>query len=115
MGLVALLALVLLAWRYRRRFPLASYGFFVFLLLMAPTSSILPIKDPIAERRIYFSMLGLLLIVVDLLARVKWERRVLVGACAGVVLLAAIGDTRPRGGVVESGVAVGGHGSQVSE
>ena len=35
---------------------------------MAPTSSILPIKDPIAERRMYFSMLGLLLIVVDLLA-----------------------------------------------
>ena len=62
---------------YRRRFPLASYGFFVFLLLMAPTSSILPIKDPIAERRLYFSMLGLLLIVVDLLARVKIERRAL--------------------------------------
>src|SRR4051812_37014728 len=89
-GLLALLALMVLAWRCRLQFPLASYGFFVFLLLMAPTSSVLPIKDPIAERRIYFSMIGLLLIVVDLLARVKWERRVLVGACAGVVLLAAI-------------------------
>jgi hypothetical protein len=52
-----------------RRFPLASYGFFVFLILLAPTSSILPIKDPVAERRIYFAMLGLLLIVVDVLAR----------------------------------------------
>ena len=104
-GLVALLALVALAWRYRRRFPLASYGFFVFLLLMAPTSSVLPIKDPIAERRVYFSMIGLLLIVVDLLARVKWERRVLVGACAALVLLAAIG-THARAEVWSSPVSL---------
>jgi tetratricopeptide (TPR) repeat protein len=104
-GLVALLALVLLAWRYRRQFPLASYGFFVFLLLMAPTSSILPIKDPIAERRIYFSMIGLLLIVVDLLARVKWERRVLAAACAAVVLLAAVG-THARAEVWSSPVSL---------
>ncbi len=90
-GLAGLLALAGLAWRYRRQFPLACYGFFVFLLLMAPTSSILPIKDPIAERRIYFSMLGLLLIVVDLLGRARLERRVLAGACCAVVLLFAIG------------------------
>jgi tetratricopeptide (TPR) repeat protein len=90
-GLLVLLALIAVAWRYRRRFPLASYGFFVFLLLMAPTSSVLPIRDPIAERRLYFSMLGLLLIVVDLLARVRFEKRVLAGACAAVVLLLAIG------------------------
>jgi tetratricopeptide (TPR) repeat protein len=89
-GLIALVALAVVAWRYRRRFPLASYGFFVFLLLMAPTSSVLPIKDPIAERRIYFSMIGLLLVVVDLLARMNWERRVVAGACVAVLLLAGI-------------------------
>jgi tetratricopeptide (TPR) repeat protein len=89
-GLIGLLVLAGVAWRYRRRFPLAAYGFFVFLLLMAPTSSILPIKDPIAERRLYFSMLGLLLIVVDLLARLKIEKRALTGACAAVALLAAV-------------------------
>jgi tetratricopeptide (TPR) repeat protein len=104
-GLIALVALAVVAWRYRRRFPLASYGFFVFLLLMAPTSSVLPIKDPIAERRLYFSMIGLLLIVIDLLARVKWERRAVVGACAAVVLLAAIG-THARAEVWSSPVAL---------
>jgi tetratricopeptide (TPR) repeat protein len=89
-GMVVLLAMVAAAWHYRRRFPLAGYGFFVFLLMMAPTSSFLPIKDPIAERRLYSAILGLLLIVVDLVGRVKLERKVLVAACLVVVLLAAV-------------------------
>ena len=97
-GLVALLALAVAAWRYRRRFPLASYGYFVFLLLMSPTSSILPIKDPIAERRLYFSMFGLLLILVDALGRLKVDRRTLAAACLTVALVAA-GATRARAAV----------------
>ena len=40
-------------------------------MLLAPTSSILPIKDPIADRRLYLPMLGLLLIAVDLLGRAQ--------------------------------------------
>jgi protein O-mannosyl-transferase len=90
-GLIVLLALSAAAWMYRRRMPLASYGWFVFLLLLAPTSSILPIKDPVAERRIYFAMIGLLLIAVDFLGRLKVERRALATGCAAVALLAAIG------------------------
>ena len=89
-GLVALVALAAAAWLLRRRFPLASYGFFVFLLLMAPTSSILPIKDPVAERRLYFAMPGLLLILVDVLTRVKMERKTLAAAGLAIVLLAAV-------------------------
>jgi protein O-mannosyl-transferase len=86
-GLAALVALVVLAWHFRRRYRLASFGFFVYLLLMAPTSSILPIRDAVAERRLYISMLGLLLIAVDLLSRWKLERRKLVAACAAVTLI----------------------------
>jgi tetratricopeptide (TPR) repeat protein len=97
-GLVALLALAAAAWRYRRRFPLASYGYFVFLVLMSPTSSILPIKDPIAERRLYFSMFGLLLILVDVLSRLKVDRRALAAGCL-MVALAAAGATRVRAAV----------------
>ena len=88
-ALAVLLALVALAWYYRRRFPLASFGFFVYLLLMAPTSSILPIQDPVAERRLYFSMLGLLLIVIDLLSRLKLQRRTLAAVCAAVPVILA--------------------------
>jgi tetratricopeptide (TPR) repeat protein len=88
--LVILLALIATAWKLRRRFPLASYGFFAFLILLAPTSSILPIKDPVAERRLYFAMLGLLLIVVDVLARVKVDRKSLTPGGLAVLLLAAV-------------------------
>lgn len=97
-GLIALLVLAFLAWRFRRRFPLASFGFFTYLVLMAPTSSILPIQDPVAERRLYFSMLGLLLILVDLLGRLKLDRKMLAAACLIVALVAA-GATRARAAV----------------
>ncbi len=89
-GLVGLLGLAGLAWVYRRRFPLAGYGYFVFLVLLAPTSSILPIKDPIADRRMYLPMVGLILIAIDLLGRLKLERKVMIGLGAGVVLAAAL-------------------------
>jgi tetratricopeptide (TPR) repeat protein len=74
---------------FRKRFPLAAYGFFVFLLLLAPTSSILPIKDPVADRRLYLPMLGLLLIVVDFASRLKWQPKTLVIACVAIVAAAA--------------------------
>ena len=89
-GLIGLVALAVAAWVGRRRFPLASYGFFVFLLLMAPTSSIMPIRDPVAERRLYTSMLGLLLIAVDLIGRAQVSHRALAGICGGIALLAGI-------------------------
>ena len=86
--LAVLIALIAAAWILRHRFPLATYGFLVFLILLAPTSSILPIKDPVAERRLYFAMLGLLLIAVDVLARVKIDRQALTVGGVALVLLA---------------------------
>ena len=47
------MALVAAAWIYRKRWPLASFGVFVFLLLLAPTSSVIPIRDVLHERRMY--------------------------------------------------------------
>ena len=90
-GFLALIALAAGAWFYRKRFPLAGYGYFVFLVLMAPTSSILPIKDPIAERRLYLGIVGLLLITVDLLNRARLDRKQLIALCSAVALLLAIG------------------------
>ncbi len=89
-GLAGLLALAALAWRYRRSFPLAGYGYFMFLVLLAPTSSILPIKDPIADRRMYLPMLGLVLVAIDLLRRVKVEPKVLATGAAIVILAATV-------------------------
>jgi len=94
-GLAGLLALAALAWRYRRNFPLAGYGYFMFLVLLAPTSSILPIKDPIADRRMYLPVLGLILVAIDLLRRVKVEPKVLATGAA-IVIVAATAATHAR-------------------
>ena len=89
-GLAALLALAAAAWRYRRTFPLAGYGYFVFLVLLSPTSSILPIKDPIADRRMYLPILGLILIAIDLLRRLKVERKLLALGAAALMVATAL-------------------------
>lgn len=104
-GLLVLLAFAAAAWHYRRRFPLAAFGYFAFLLLLAPTSSILPIKDPVAERRMYLPIVGLLLILVDLLGRLKLDRKTLSIVCA-IVLLFAVGLTHARAWVWADAVSL---------
>lgn len=83
-GLVGLLAVVTAAWIYRKRWPLAAFGVFVFLLLLAPTSSFAPIKDVLAERRVYLPFLGLLLICLEFLRRLRTEQIVWAGAAVAV-------------------------------
>ena len=65
------------AWRSCKEYPLASYGFFAFLILMAPTSSFVPIKDPFVERRLYLPMFGLLLIAIEFIRRLKLTKMAL--------------------------------------
>lgn len=90
-GALAGMAAILLAagatFHYRRRYPLAAFGFFAFVILMAPTSSFMPIKDPVAEHRLYLSMIGLLFIMLEFLRRVDVTQRKWVAALAAVLLL----------------------------
>ncbi len=102
---VILLAMIVAAFVLRRRFPLATYGFLAFLILLAPTSSVLPIRDPVAERRLYFAMLGLLLIVVEVLSRVEIDRQVLTFGGIAVLLVAAFA-THARAAVWADDLAV---------
>jgi tetratricopeptide (TPR) repeat protein len=95
---LGLLALAYVAWRYRRTYPLAFLGFVAFLLLLAPTSSVVPIADVIAERRLYLPMLGLLLVVVDVVRRAALPRHT-VAAIFGAILLAAAFATHSRASV----------------
>ena len=113
-ALAGLLALAAVAWRYRRSFPLAGYGYFVFLVLLAPTSSIIPIQDPIADRRMYLPILGLILIVIDLIRRVKVEPRMLAAICGGPACGGNVGDPCTRAGVERPDPALGGHCPQVA-
>ncbi len=80
LGLIAFIALAAAAWIYRKRFPLASFGIFVFLLLIAPTSSIVPIRDVQAEHRLYLPFIGLILVCAEFLRRLSFQRVIVVGA-----------------------------------
>jgi protein O-mannosyl-transferase len=104
-GLAALVIVSVLAWMYRRRFPVGSYGWFVFLILLAPTSSFVPIRDVMAERRLYLPFIGLLLITVELVRRWKPSRNALVAALA-LVLLAEGALTYQRNVLWGSEVAI---------
>jgi tetratricopeptide (TPR) repeat protein len=84
-GLAALIALIAAAWIYRKRWPLAAFGVFTFVLLLAPTSSFIPITDVSAERRLYLPFLGLVLVCLEFLRRMKISQAV----WAGVAILAA--------------------------
>lgn len=89
-GLVGLLALAVVAWLFRRKYPLASFGYFGFLLLLAPTSSFVPIRDAAVERRLYLPFLCLLLITVDFLRRWKMSRALMVGTLSAVCAVAGV-------------------------
>lgn len=89
-ALTGLLAVSLLAWIYRRRFPIASYGWFAFLILIAPTSSFAPLRDPMAERRLYLPFLGLLLMSVEFLRRWKVSKNVFIGSLALILVVEGV-------------------------
>ncbi len=89
-GLVALVAVTVVAWIYRRRFPLASYGWFAFIILLAPTSSFVPIRDLLVERRLYLPFIGLLLICCEGLRRVSVSRTAMAAALGCVVVVFAV-------------------------
>lgn len=87
-GLIALLAVTAAAWIYRKRWPLAAFGLFVFLLLIAPTASVIPIRDVLAERRVYLPFLGLILIALELVRRLPFPQA--VGTCAAAILACTV-------------------------
>ena len=85
-ALIGLLAVSFFAWKYRKQYPLAAFGWFGFLLLLSPTSSVVPIRDVIVERRVYLPFICLLLITVDFLRR--WRPSPALMAAVFVLVLA---------------------------
>jgi tetratricopeptide (TPR) repeat protein len=104
-GLAAITGVLAAAWWARRRLRLAAFGVFVFFLLIAPTSSFVPIADPLAERRVYLPSLGLLLVAAALLARWRVSPKALAGALGAVVVVAGL-LTHQRNMVWGSAVAL---------
>ncbi len=86
-AVAAIIGLLAVAYFFRRHYPLASYGFLVFVVLLAPTSSFIPIRDVFVERRLYLPFIGLLLIALEPLRRIEVPQKVMVVmlACLCVV------------------------------
>jgi Flp pilus assembly protein TadD len=85
------LMLVLLGaivWLYRRD-RLAAFGLLIFLLMLAPTSSVVPIKDALAERRMYVPIVGLILAGIALVLRLRISAQTLKPVAVGVLACVA--------------------------
>ena len=67
-ALVALAAGLVLAFRTRASRPLVALGVTWFLLVLAPSSSIVPLREGMAEHRVYLATAGLLLAAASTLA-----------------------------------------------
>jgi len=77
---IALLAvMVVIAILWRRRYPVACFGFLMFLTWLAPTSSVIPLSDPVVERRMYLALLGLILIGCEAVRRWRPSRPAVAG------------------------------------
>lgn len=89
-GLAGLLVLLGGAIYFRKRYPLACYGMLAALILFAPTSSVVPILDPLAERRLYLPMIGLVLVAAEALRRLPAKPAVMAGTAAVVLAILAL-------------------------
>lgn len=83
--LVLLAALVTAAIRLRRRYPLACFGLLMFLIWLAPTSSIVPLDDALVERRMYLALVGLILVGCEAGLRLR------ISPAAGATALCVMG------------------------
>jgi protein O-mannosyl-transferase len=84
-GLAGLLILLAGAVYFRKRYSLACFGILAALVLLAPTSSMVPIMDAVTERRLYLPMLGLVLVAAELLRRWRARRQIVVGTAVAVL------------------------------
>jgi tetratricopeptide (TPR) repeat protein len=86
---------------------LAGFGIPFFLLVLAPSSSFVPLRDPLAEHRVYLASLGLFVVVATAvsvaLRRAAPARAARAGAAIAVVALVALGAATARRSVVWSG------------
>ncbi|MCB9761324.1 MAG: tetratricopeptide repeat protein [Alphaproteobacteria bacterium] len=70
----------------RSRAPLIALGSLWFLLVLAPSSSVVPLKETMAEHRAYVSLLGLCWIAAAGLSRLPRNAAVAVFAAAAMLL-----------------------------
>jgi len=88
--LAALVAITVFLIVRRKRYPLACFGWLFALVLLAPTSSIVPIIDPLVERRMYLPLMGLILIGCEFARHLHWKPVTAYAASAAMVIVFAV-------------------------
>jgi cytochrome c-type biogenesis protein CcmH/NrfG len=105
---VALAALVLasvVAFRLRRSYPVISFGIAWFLLVLAPSSSVIPLREGMAEHRVYLASAGIFIAVAACVRH--WierdpgpsrlfRRALAAGVCVVLTVLCALTVMRNR-------------------
>jgi hypothetical protein len=80
-------------WK-RKRYPVVAFGMIWFIGVLAPTTSFLPVRDAMAEHRLYLASPGLLLAAGSLTWRAVADRRAIRIVLTGLLVLLAIGTYR---------------------
>jgi hypothetical protein len=97
LALAAIAAAVAGALRLRRTAPLAAIGLIWFFAALAPSSSVIPLRDAMAEPRLYVAGAGLIFTVAAVLAPLLAKRRAArVVATAALAILALVTIARNR-------------------
>ena len=74
-AIAALVCALVIALLKRRTYPLAVFGLIWFLAVIAPSSSVVALREGMAEHRVYLASAGLLLVVVGVLSRAHTRPR----------------------------------------
>ncbi len=90
--------------RVRFRYPVLFCGCLLFAALLLPTSSIIPLQDLAAERRMYLPLAGLVLVLLEYLTRV--QRPELPGTMVGAYIIFCCILTQQRSAVWASDIAL---------
>ncbi len=85
-----LIILVSAAIALRRRYPLYGFGLLTFLIWLAPTSSVVPIDDPLVERRMYLAIIGLILIGCEICSRLRVSRAMGYTTLAAIIVVFSV-------------------------
>ena len=114
-GVVACTGLAVAFLACLSRTPTASFAIGSFLMLLAPTSTVLPVNDLCMEHRMYLPLLPLVALMVGVLATRLWAagRSWSAGSFVGLatalgLLLVLAGVTWSRNHVYASGIAMWG-------
>jgi tetratricopeptide (TPR) repeat protein len=92
--IVLFMALAATIWLYKRD-RVISFGLAAFFLMLAPTSSFVPVADAIAERRMYLPIAGLIFAVLGAVARMRLTPAARwAGAIAALLIFSALSYNR---------------------